>query len=102
VAIEPVLVVSPADIGSTFVVTEVVACANAVPAVSAQAAPMEKILANVLSFMLVLCFVKRMLRVVISFDLAATGFIQPQRWFVNSALGGRIPAYHCHTLSLLP
>ena len=78
VANEPVLVVNSADAGSTFVLTEVVVCANAAPVASAQAAPMAKILANVLSFMFVLCFVKRMMPVVTNFDWLFAGVIQPQ------------------------
>jgi hypothetical protein len=53
-------------------------------------APIAKILLNLLSFMFVLCFVKRMLPVVTNFDSPRTGFIQPHRWFVNSEVSGRI------------
>jgi len=46
----------------------------------------------VLSFMFVLCFVKRMLPVVTNFGCPPAGVIQPQKGFVNSARGGRIAA----------
>jgi hypothetical protein len=69
-----------------------VVCANAAPAARVQAAPMAKILANVLSFMFVLCFVKRMIPVVTNFDWPPAGVIQPQKGFVNSSRDGRIAA----------
>jgi hypothetical protein len=72
----------------------VVSWATAVVKANALIAPIANILLNLLSFMFVLCFVKRMLPVVTNFDCLWTGFIQPQTWFVGSGLSGRIPA-HC-------
>jgi len=57
-------------------------------------------LLNLLSFMFVLCFVKRMLPVVTNFDCLWTGFIQPQTWFVGSGLSGRIAARCTSAISL--
>ena len=73
-------------------VTVVVVCANAALTAITLAALTAKILANVLSFMFVLCFVKRMIPVVTNFDWAPAGVIQPQNRFVNSSRGGRIAA----------
>jgi hypothetical protein len=67
-----------------------VVCANAALTAIAPAALIAKILANVLSFMFVLCFVKRMIPVVTNFDWPPAGVIQPQKGFVNSFQGGRI------------
>jgi hypothetical protein len=74
------------------VVTVVVVCANAALAAITPAALTAKNLANVLSFMFVLCFVKRMIPVVTNFDWPSAGVIQPQKGFVNSSQGGRIAA----------
>jgi len=74
------------------VVTVVVVCAKAALTTIAPAVLIAKILANVLSFMFVLCFVKRMIPVVTNFDWAPAGVIQPQQGFVNSSQGGRIGA----------
>src|SRR5207247_3062342 len=71
----------------------VVSCATAVVKANALIAPIANILLNLLSFMFVLCFVKRMLPVVTNFDCLWTGFIQPQTWFVGSGLSGRISAH---------
>jgi hypothetical protein len=71
-------------------VTVVVCCAAAVVKANALIAPTANILLNLFSFMFVLCFVKRMLPVVTNFDCSRTGLIQPQRWFVDSEVRGRI------------
>jgi hypothetical protein len=63
-------------------------------------APIANILLNLLSFMFVLCFVKRMLPVVTHFDCLWTGFIQPQTWFVGYGLSGRISARCAPMISL--
>ena len=78
--------------GSVDFVMVVVSCATAVVKANALIAPIANILLNLLSFMFVLCFVKRMLPVVPNFDCLWTGFIQPQTWFVGSGLSGRISA----------
>jgi hypothetical protein len=65
-----------------------VVCANAALTTMAPAALIAKILANVLSFMFVLCFVKRMIPVVTNFDWLPAGVIQPQKG-VRKLIPGR-------------
>ncbi len=78
----------------------VVSCATAVVKANALIAPIANILLNLLSFMFVLCFVKRMLPVVTNFDCFRTGLIQPQRRFVDSEVSGRISTRYAPMISL--
>jgi hypothetical protein len=79
----------------------VVSCAIAIVKANALIAPIAKILLNLLSFMFVLCFVKRMLPVVTNLDWSRTGLIQPHKWFVNSKAGGRFCGHHAHVFFLV-
>jgi hypothetical protein len=63
--------------GSVDLVTVVVSCATAVVKANALIAPIANILLNLLSFMFVLCFVKRMFSVVFVCDGFYPQFIQP-------------------------
>src|SRR5438045_8109063 len=85
--------------GSVDFVMVVVSCATAVVKANALIAPIANILLNLLSFMFVLCFVKRMLPVVINFDCFWTGLIQPQRRFVDSEVSGRISRRYAPMIS---
>ena len=78
----------------------VVSCATPVVKANALIAPIANILLNLLSFMFVLCFVKRMLSVVTNFDWSQTGLIQPQKWFVESGVSGRLSARYAPMISL--
>ena len=75
-------------------------CAKAVLNATAPAAPAANNFINLVCFMFVLCFVKRMLSVVTNFDWSQTGLIQPQKWFVESGVSGRLSARYAPMISL--
>jgi len=90
VVVDSVVVVPLAE---SLVVVVVVSWATTVAIANMQPAPAATTFVNLVGFMFVLCFVKRMLPVVTNWfsDASPTVFIQSQRLFVNCGAVGRIP-----------